>query len=200
MWRKCQFQDLFYRKAKEQGFRSRSAYKLLEIQKKFKIIGTNSSVLDLGCAPGGWLQVASEITKNFVCGIDLNCIVPIPNVRFGQLDCYDTLAMENFLSSINAPGKFDVILSDMSPKLSGDKLVDHINSVNLLLLFWNLCNFRLNFNGCGAAKVFEGNKLSCVLKVLSKSAKVSRFKPFSSRPESKEFYIIINKFRALDIK
>lgn len=199
MWRKCQFKDLFYRKAKDQGFRSRSAYKLLEIQGKFKIIGKNSSVLDLGCAPGGWLQVASEISKNFICGIDLNCIAPIPNVHFAQLDCYDTVAVENFLSSINAPSKFDNILSDMSPNLSGDKLSDHINSINLLLLFWSLCKLRLNYNGSAVVKVFEGSRLSAILSMFAKSAKVSRFKPCSSRSDSSEIYIILTEFRAIDI-
>lgn len=197
MWRKNQNRDFFYRKAHKEGFRSRAAYKLFEIQDKFRLIKEDSTVLDLGSAPGGWLQVSRKITKSFVCGFDLNTIEPIEGVHFGQLDCFDSVKISNFLTSIHAPNKFKVILSDMSPQISGERFGDHVNSMELLHLFWDFCLERLIVNGCAVAKVFEGRDLQAAINSFSKYADIKRFKPSASRAESSELYIIIRNFNPI---
>lgn len=189
MWRKNQTQDSFYRKAKLEGFRSRAAYKLLELQKKFKLINKNTNVMDLGCAPGSWLQVAKQFSNGFICGFDLLNINLIHNVHFGQIDCFDTKAVDDFLLSKKAPDKFELILSDMSPNISGDKFGDHVMSMDMLMLFRDFCERKLK--GYGVCKVFDGPQLSDAIKLFSGT--VRRFKPAASRADSSELYLIFSQ-------
>ena len=106
-WRKKQSEDEFFKRAKVDNYRSRASYKLLEIQQKFALITCKSTIVDLGCAPGGWLQVARKLTEGEVYGIDLQDILPIPGTHFAQMDFFDDNALDAFL-----PAKVEVILSD----------------------------------------------------------------------------------------
>ena len=124
--------DEYVRKSKIEGFRSRSSYKLLEINEKFNIFKKCNSVLDLGCAPGGWLQVAKQMTpeKSHIVGIDKNKIEEISGIDFVQNDIFDPKIV-NILNN-KFDSKIDILMSDMSPNSSGIKSVDHLRIVSLI--------------------------------------------------------------------
>lgn len=185
-WRKNQARDPFFRKAKEDNYRSRAAYKLLEIQQKFQLISRGSTVLDLGCAPGGWLQVARKLTDAQVYGIDLEEIRPIYGIKFAQFDFFDQEALDEFL-----PNKIEVILSDLSPKISGDRLGEHLQSIQMLIRCSELAIQKeakwLVF------KLLEGGRSKETLLLLNKSWKICIFKPTASRSESREIYVVAKR-------
>lgn len=191
-WRKKQAQDYAYRQAKKHGYRARSAYKLIEIQQKFHLISKESSVLDLGCAPGGWLQVATEYTHGFIAGIDLQPVDPIERVHLACLDFMDTSSVDQFLDYVNAPKKFDVILSDMSPIITGDRESDHYKSIELLEAVYEFAKLRLNKSGYMVCKLFDGQATKEALHNICSTMTIKSFKPRSSRQESRELYLIGN--------
>ena len=185
-WRKDQTKDHFFRKAKEDNYRSRAAYKLLEIQAKFKLVSSSSIILDLGCAPGGWLQVVRNLTRADVYGIDLQPIIPIDGVRFAQFDFFDTELFEQFV-----PKKLDVVLSDLSPKITGDRASEHLQSIQMLLSCTAIADER------GAKwlvfKLIPGGREQEAIAELRKSWTVSIFKPKASKLESREIYLVCKK-------
>lgn len=186
---------MFYTKAKDEGYRSRAAYKLLEIQQKFAIITPNASVLDLGCAPGGWLQVARKYTQGMLVGIDLQSIEPLPKVHFGQFDFTDQDKLQAFLSEISAPQQFSVILSDMSPAISGDRDSDHFQSVDLVRCALEFSHEHLQPGGYLVCKLFDGPDTQQLLAEMKKNMSVKIYKPTSSRSESREIYLVAQKDR-----
>jgi 23S rRNA (uridine2552-2'-O)-methyltransferase len=193
VWRKNQKDDHFYNKAKVDGFRSRSAYKLMDIQNKFKIIQKHSSVIDLGCAPGGWLQVAKRLTDGFVCGIDLQDIQSIPGTHFAQLDFLDSEKVDEFLKSINAPTQFHCIISDMSPKITGDHNADHFESVDLVRSVYTFSLERLKKDSFVVCKLFDGPDTNQLLSEMKSTLSIKIFKPQSSRSESREMFVVGKK-------
>jgi len=188
-WRKKQNQDYYYNKAKFDGYRARSAYKLLEIQEKFKLIRANSSVLDIGCAPGSWLQVARSISNSKVMGIDLQDVAPIPNVTLIKGDFLD----QNLIDQYFGGHKFEVILSDLSPKISGDKEVDHFGSVELTRAVYEFSQLALRIGGDMVCKLFDGADTKELLVDMKKNMSVRVYKPKSSRPESRGIYMICKR-------
>lgn len=182
-WRKKQSKDQFFRLAKEENYRSRAAYKLLEIQKKFALIAKNSVVLDLGCAPGGWLQVVQKYTDQKIYGVDLQEIHPVSGVLFAQIDFFDEEAMNSFL-----PNRIDVVLSDLSPKIIGDRFAEHLQCMQMLVKCSEIAIQKkakwLVF------KLLEGGKTQETLAELRKNWKISIFKPAASRTESREIYLV----------
>ena len=138
-WLQRHINDEYVYKAKLDGYRSRAAYKLLEIQKKYKVIDRNANVLDLGAAPGGWSQVVSDMinSKNIVIGVDLLSIAPIPhkkNVMFIKenfLDIKFSRIINEICIQHKTGNKFQTILSDLSPNTSGNKELDHLNIISL---------------------------------------------------------------------
>lgn len=186
--------DVYVKMSKMDGYRSRSAYKLVEINDKFKIIKENSIVLDLGAAPGGWSQVISNIIeaeKNGICvAIDLLEIEPIKNVVTIQKDFYD----ENLMVAIKEMSKqetFDVVLSDMSPNTTGISSVDHIRIMDLCERIFFMCDKILQKGGTFVCKIFQGGAEASLLTLIKKRFKVVRhFKPKSSRAASKEMYLV----------
>jgi 23S rRNA (uridine2552-2'-O)-methyltransferase len=183
-WIRRQINDPYVELAKREGYRSRSAYKLIEIQKRFGIIRKSSAVIDLGSSPGGWSQVASQISSD-VSAIDILDMQPIAGVNFVKGDFLDPAIQQMFTK------KFDVIMSDMSPNTCGIKKVDHIRIMNLVENVFDFARSRLEVGGSVIAKVFQGGAESDLLKVLKKEfSKVSHMKPKASRKESSETYII----------
>jgi 23S rRNA (uridine2552-2'-O)-methyltransferase len=185
--------DSFYRKAKQDGFRARSAYKLEEIQKKFALIRTGDNVLDLGCAPGSFLQVISRIvgTGGIVAGIDVLPVPPIPqkNVRTTQADIRHIDARE-FLDGL-AIENFNVITCDVAPNLSGIREVDDRNVGELYEAVRRLVVETLKPGGHFLLKSFFSQDLKETLGDLKGLFKtVSLYKPTASRSVSSEIYVV----------
>ena len=203
-WRKKQYTDPYYQKAKSEGYRSRAAYKLIEIQQKFKIIKENSFIIDLGCTPGGWLQVVRKWNPKFVVGVDLEKIQPIQGVNFVQMDFNKQVelanALDNFKSSIADSNsemtqniKFDLILSDMLPKITGSRDFDYYQSIELVEQVYNFTNFYLKQGGFMVCKILEGSETSNLIKNIQSGQRkmsVRIYKPEASRSESREMYLI----------
>lgn len=183
--------DHYHRKAKEEGFLARSAYKLQEIQKKFKLLKNGSRVLDLGCAPGAWVQVALPLVgdKGCVVGVDLEKIeattLSHPRFRFIHGDAFK-LKPEDIPE---AP--FDVVLSDMAPKTSGVKVRDQALSADLCLHALAVARESLRPGGSLVVKLFEGEDAERVRKEIAASfEQLKLFRPDSTRVASSEIYLI----------
>ena len=187
-----------YRKlAKEQGYRSRSAFKLIELNQKYNLIKSNDNILDFGAAPGGWLQVASKLVmpKGKVIGVDLLPIKPInDNVTIFQGDIRDEKVVNNILNEIGR--KVDVILSDIAPNISGIWKIDHNNQIDLTRLIINRFPELLEKNGGCLLKAFDGPMLKPLENELRKNfTNVKLIKPKVSRNASSELYIACRSFR-----
>ena len=187
-----------YRKlAKEQGYRSRSAFKLIELNQKYNLIKSNDNILDFGAAPGGWLQVASKLVmpKGKVIGVDLLPINPInDNVTIFQGDIRDEKVVNSILNEIGR--KVDVILSDIAPNISGIWKIDHNNQIDLTRLIINRFPELLEKNGGCLLKAFDGPMLKPLENELRKNfTNVKLIKPKVSRNASSELYIACRNFR-----
>jgi 23S rRNA (uridine2552-2'-O)-methyltransferase len=180
--------DHYHRKAKEEGFLARSAYKLQEIQEKFKLLRNGSKVLDLGCAPGAWTQVALPLVgaQGLVVGVDLEQVtLTHERFRFMKRDAF-TLEPSDLPES-----PFDVVLSDMAPKTSGVKIRDHALSVELCMKALEVARKLLKPGGSIVVKLFEGEDIKMLEAELKKSfATVKMFRPQSTRQASFEVYLI----------
>ena len=196
-WVIKQHRDQFFKKAKVLGYRSRAAFKLLEINKKFNFIKRNSNLLDIGSAPGGWSQVASKITTNGkILAIDITSMEKIKNFIFFK---NDFLEKETQIKLLNTFGeKIDVIISDMAENTTGNKSIDSIRTNNLCS---EVINFSLNVlsnKGTIICKLFMGEDFLQVKNLAKKNfKKVDFFKPESSRSESKETYIVCSLLKTL---
>jgi 23S rRNA (uridine2552-2'-O)-methyltransferase len=187
--------DEFFRKAKDEGYLARSAYKLKEINERKRLFGAGARVLDLGCAPGAWLQVAAEIVgpRGVVVGIDLKEVRANlgPNVAPMQGDIYAT---DPAVFTARAGGLFDAVISDMAPDTSGHG--DHFLSVRLCRRVLELLPALLEPGGNLTMKVFEGEQYPALLKEAAARFRESRgFKPKASRDVSKEMYIVALGYR-----
>lgn len=180
--------DHFYKKAKKEGFASRAVYKLAEIQKKYRVLKKGGTVLDLGCAPGGWIEIASQEVgpKGKVIGVDrlpLKIKLP-PNAIFLQKK------MEE-ISEGGLPGSFDTILSDLSPDLSGIAFRDTYQSFELAKLVWEIAKKYLKPGGNLVIKIFPGEETKAFQAELKKSfSKMQIFIPEATRKSSSEVYLI----------
>lgn len=182
------------KKAKELGYRSRAAFKFLEIQEKFKIIKKDNVVVDLGAAPGGWSQIASRFAKKVVA-IDLLQMEALPNVEFIQGDFLEEEGLAQIKEKLNFEFA-DAIISDMAPSTCGIPKIDHIRIMNLVEEVFEFCKSNLKPGGNMVAKVFQGGAEQSLLTELKKSfSKIAHFKPNSSRKESPEMYLIALGFR-----
>ena len=186
-------QDKYFKRAQQMGYRARSVFKLEEIQQKFKILKPGMDVLDLGAAPGSWLQYTNKIVgpQTTLIGLDLTPIKKIkPNVILGQVDIFSQQA-EDFIQRKH-PKKFPIILSDLAPKTSGVKEVDHYRSIELSQRVVELAQKFLAPQGSLVIKVFQGPDFDSFLKELkNKFKQVKIFKPKASRDRSFEVYVIL---------
>ena len=196
-WYREKKKEHFYKQAKRVGYRARSSFKLLQIQKKFNIIKKGDTVVDLGAAPGGWSQVAKEIVgeNGKVIGVDLMQIRPLFGVTFLQADMTresSLCELENVIEGKQA----DVIISDMSPDISGNYSVDHARSLYLSEQALKTAEILLKLNGNFVCKVFTGEDLDVFVKKINKKFRiVKRYFPPASRKTSSEIYIIAKFFR-----
>ncbi|WP_045808678.1 RlmE family RNA methyltransferase [Candidatus Neoehrlichia procyonis] len=178
--------------AKKQGYKSRSAYKLIEIDNKFKVFKKGYYILDLGSFPGGWSQVAAhKVTsdnKFYVTAIDIKNMSPIPNVKFINCDIIgNTQLLYDTLQNV----KFNIVLSDLSPQSCGHKYVDHANIMNLCEISLNIANDFLLSEGTFVTKIFQGEyEKEFYQKMKNSFKKIKYFKPRASRKNSSEMYLI----------
>ena len=181
--------DPFFIQSRIQGYRSRSAFKLIEMNKKFKFLKKNSSLLDLGPSPGGWSQVArKEIKKGKILAADIKSMEKINNVDFIKGDFLETEIYEKIKGYFNY--KTDVVLSDMAVNTSGNKNLDSYKTGELCLKAMDLAQQILRKDGVFLSKVFMGSIFIEINEKANKCfRKVVKYKPLSSRQESKEIYI-----------
>jgi len=195
-WYSEKKREHYYKQAKKSGYRARSAYKLKQIQKKFNVLKPNDFVVDLGAAPGGWSQVAKELIgeNGKIIGIDLLKITPISGITFLQGDMTKDESLNKILELAEG-AKADVVLSDMSPDISGNYSVDQARSVYLCQKALESTRVLLKDNGCFACKIFEGEDIKeFVEKIKSCFNTVKIFSPPASRKSSSEVYIIAKYF------
>lgn len=186
--------DYYRRLSKEQGYRSRSAYKLLQLNKSYYILKPKSIVVDLGCAPGGWLQVAKmAVTKGKVIGVDIQKVPTIEGVTILQGDIEDTHTISSLVQILN--GKANTVLSDISPSVSGIWSVDHAKQISLSKSSLNIAKQVLVRGGNAILKVFEGELLKEFKKETEECFdKVLLTKPMASRQQSSELYMVCRGF------
>ena len=188
-WLIKQKKDPFFRQSKIQGYRSRSAFKLIEMNKKFKFLKKNLSLLDLGSCPGGWSQVVNkEIIGGKLLAVDIKPMEKINNVDFIKGDFRESEIYEKIKLYFN--NKIDVVLSDMAANTSGNKDLDAYNTGQLCLDAMELSTKVLSEKGVFVSKMFMGSIYNEINEKSKKSfKKVAKFKPLSSKKESKEIYI-----------
>ncbi len=189
--------DLYRRLAKEQGYKSRAAFKLIEAQERYGLIHEGDRVVDLGAAPGGWLQVCAKLVgKNgIVVGVDLHDIhLKDENVKTLGMDVNDPKVVGKVEAIIG--GKADLVLSDLSPTVSGVWELDHIRQVDLTLKALELCESLLKKGGAGFFKLFEGERSREARGELNRRFAIVRaVKPKASRSVSSELYYECEDFR-----
>jgi 23S rRNA (uridine2552-2'-O)-methyltransferase len=182
--------DLYRRLAKEQGYKSRAAFKLIEAVEKYKFVGEGSKVIDLGAAPGGWLQVCSRIVgeSGKVVGVDISDIrVKGKNVTTIKMDVHDQKIGEALLRAVG--GRADVILSDLAPSVSGVWELDQTRQVDLTLRVIEIADESLKPRGYAFFKLFEGERSDEVRKRFRSVFEVVRaMKPKASRNAASELY------------
>ena len=188
-WKIKQHRDQFFKKSKVLGYRSRSAFKLIELNKKYKFIKKNTKLLDIGAYPGGWSQVSSKIiTVGKILSLDIKKMEQIKNVSFLQCDFLEENTKNRILKFFNE--NLDVILSDMAADTTGTKSLDCIKTNQLCAEVINFSYKILKSDGVLVAKLFMGEDFLEVKELAkSKFVKVQFFKPEASRNESKETYI-----------
>ena len=196
-WLIKQQRDPFFRQAQIQGYRSRSAFKLIEMNKKFKFLNKNTYLLDLGSAPGGWSQVAAQtITKGKILALDIKSMTKISSVNFLKEDLFSSEIYEKISAYFNK--KVDVVISDMAANTSGNKNFDSYKTGELCLKAMDLAQKILHKDGVFLSKLFMGSIFFEINKKANKCfEKVIKYKPLSSKKKSKEIYIYckgISKF------
>jgi len=196
-WMQEHFDDEYVKKAQAMGYRSRSTFKLVEIQEKDKIIKTGMNVIDLGAAPGGWSDYARKIVgkKNKVIGLDLLAIDPIEGVDFIQGDFRENDVLDELMQVLDG-APVDLVMSDMAPNISGNKAMDQPRSIYLAELALDTAQTVLTKGGTFLIKMFQGAGFDEYKKDVTKCfTSVVIRKPKSSRPRSKEVYILAKGFK-----
>lgn len=188
--------DQFRKLAKYQGYRSRSAFKLKQINQTHHILKKGNIVVDVGCAPGGWIQVAYEEVgeKGKVIGIDLKKMESI----YGTILIHGSIEDEKVIAELNQllDKTVDVILSDIAPNVSGNWELDHARQISLTESVFDLAKKILKRNGTAVFKVFQGDMLNDLIIRLKESfERVIITKPIASRQESSELYLVCINFR-----
>jgi 23S rRNA (uridine2552-2'-O)-methyltransferase len=194
-WLLRQLNDPYVRAAKEQGWRSRAAFKLIELDERFKLIKRGARVVDLGAAPGGWAQVAVKLGAARVVGIDLLPVEPVAGASIIEGDFMDDAMAEQL--KVMLGGKADVVLSDMAPNTTGHNMTDHIRIMALTDLALHFAIELLVPGGAFVAKVFAGGSEKQMLDRMKRSfSQVRHAKPPASRKESSELYVVATGFKA----
>lgn len=196
-WLARHVNDPFVKQAQKEGYRSRSAYKLLELQEKDRLIRPGMRVMDLGSAPGGWSQVASRLVgqKGRVLATDILPMDGLRNVDFIQGDFTDDAIVQQLLDWLGG-GKFDLIISDIAPNLTGIDSADQASSIHFLELALDTVVRTLKPGATFVAKMFQGSGSDQYVKELrTHFEKVLIRKPAASRKESREVYLVAKGFK-----
>jgi len=202
-WLERQLNDPYVARAKREGFRSRAAYKLAEIDDKHRFLKAGGKVVDLGAAPGGWSQVAAKRVRvgeggGRVVAIDLLDIDPIPGIDFVQLDFMAEDAPDRLKTMLGGPA--DVVLSDMAANATGHRQTDHLKIMGLAEAAAEFAREVLKPGGVFLAKVLQGGTEGQLLASLKRDfASVKHVKPAASRSDSAELYVLAIGFRGQNI-
>ena len=192
-WLSRQLNDPYVRAAREQGLRSRAAFKLMELDDRYHLIARGMRVIDLGAAPGGWAQVAVTRGASRVIGVDLLPMEPVPGATILEGDFLDD-GMPGQLMAL-MEGKADLVLSDMAPNTTGHNATDHMRIMGLADLALHFAIGILEPGGTFVAKVFQGGSERAMLERMKQHfSKVRHAKPPSSRKESSELYVVATGF------
>jgi len=193
-WLERQINDPFVAEAHAKGYRSRAAFKLREIDDRFHLIRRGARVVDLGCAPGGWLQITVERGARSVVGVDLLPIDPLAGATIIQQDFTDQACGPRLIELLgSAP---DVILSDMAPNTTGHRQTDHLRIVGLIEAAADFALEVLAPGGAFVTKAFQGGETGALLARLKQNfAHVRHVKPKASRAESSELYLLATGFK-----
>ncbi len=199
LWLTRQLNDPYVARAKREGFRSRAAYKLMEIDDKAHILTKGARVIDLGAAPGGWSQVAAKRAaapqQGRVAAIDILPMEPVAGVDFAQLDFLDPAAPDKLRAMLG--GAADVVLSDMAANATGHAKTDHLKIMALVEAAADFAREVLAPGGSFLAKVLQGGTEAALLAVLKRDFRsVKHVKPAASRSDSAELYLLATGFRA----
>lgn len=204
LWLERQLNDPYVARAQAEGFRGRAAFKIMEIDDKFRFLVPGARVVDLGCAPGGWLQVAvprinalgekSGKKIGRIVGVDLQAVDPVPGATLMQMDFLDEGADDAVKEALGGPA--DVVMSDMAASSSGHKATDHLRIMTLCETAAMLAFDVLEPGGVFVAKVLAGGAENDLLAELKRAfTKVSHMKPPSSRKDSSEKFVVATGFR-----
>jgi len=194
-WLQRQLNDPYVDAARREGYRARSAYKLIELDEKFSFLKHINTVVDLGAAPGGWAQVALKRKgkKTSIVGIDLLDVAPLEGAVFLQMDFTTDAAEEKLLALLDGP--VDMVMSDMAAATTGHQQTDHIRTMALVELAFDFAKKTLAEGGIFIAKVFRGGADKELLAEMKTRFKTVRhFKPPASRAESAETYLVAQGF------
>jgi 23S rRNA (uridine2552-2'-O)-methyltransferase len=195
-WLERQLSDPYVQKAKAEGWRSRAAFKLTEIDDRFHLIKRGSRVIDLGCAPGGWVQVAIKRGAQQVAGVDLLPVDPIPGADLIQADFTDPGVGDQLIAILG--GAPDLVLSDMAHNTVGHRQTDHLKIVALIEAAADFAIENLKPGGAFVTKNFQGGSAGEVLNRLKAAfAEVKYVKPKSSRQDSSEVYLVATGFKGV---
>jgi 23S rRNA (uridine2552-2'-O)-methyltransferase len=200
IWLERQLNDPYVHEAKKLGYRSRSAFKLIEIDDKYGFLKPGGRIVDLGAAPGGWCQVASkrvksEDGKGRVVAIDMHSMDPMPGVTIFKKDFYDEDAPKVLIEALGGE-QADCVLSDMATHATGHKQTDHINIIALVEAGYEFAKTILKPGGTYLAKVLRGGTEGALLTALKKDFRTVRHvKPMSSRDDSAELFMLATGFR-----
>ncbi len=193
-WIERQLADPYVKRTQELGYRSRAAFKLIELDDRFGLLGKGIDVIDLGAAPGGWVQVALERGARTVVGIDLLDIEPIVGAELLKGDVNDPAMLTRISELVG--GKADLVLSDMAANTTGHRQTDHLRTVTLVELAVDFATRALKPGGHFCSKVFQGGTSAALLDSLKlRFDDVKHAKPPASRAHSPEIYVVAKGFR-----
>ena len=199
-WLERQLNDPYVGEAQRRGYRSRAAFKLAQLDDRFHLLRPGLRVVDLGCAPGGWIQVAVERVKpgqagrGVVIGIDILAMDPVPGATVIHLDFLDPAAPDRLKAMLD--GSADLVLSDMAAPTTGHGATDHLRIIALAEAAFAFAGAVLSPGGAFVAKVFQGGATGTLLAELKRDfAAVRHAKPPASRSESAEMYVVATGFR-----
>jgi 23S rRNA (uridine2552-2'-O)-methyltransferase len=199
IWLERQLNDPYVARARREGFRSRAAYKLIEIDDRYGLLRLGASVVDLGAAPGGWSQVAAKRVgraegRGRVVAVDVLDMQPVPGVEFARLDFLDASAPDTIKALLAGPA--DVVLSDMAANATGHRPTDHLKIMALAEAAAEIARDTLKPGGAFLCKVLQGGTESSLLAQLKKDfSGVKHVKPQASRADSAELYLLARGFR-----
>lgn len=195
-WLERQLNDPYVLESKQLGYRSRAAFKLIQLDEKFKFLGKNKTIVDLGCAPGGWTQIAVERLHGTgqIVGLDILETQPIEGATLICQDFTSEDAPDKLKALLN--GEADVVMSDMAANTTGHQQTDHLRTIALVEAAYAFAKEVLKKGGIFIAKVFQGGAEGEMLADMKKNFnKVSHFKPDASRTTSPETYVVAQGFK-----